>query len=342
MRCVAIARAAIDRGLVVRAFLDGDETAVDRLGSALPEAGRPLAWSRWTRATRACVTLIDLPGETHAAKLDWLHRLHATGSRSVLIDDLALLGRADLSVCPGLHHPSEAPTASRAGADRYLGGPGYVILGEAHRRLAPDLEKRRRSLLLSLGGADPHRVTPWIAPRLARILEESQVDHGIERREVVLGPAYHDPGDRTRDALTRAGWQVHRALPSDAMADAMARARLAVMGFGTSLGELAWHGTPHASVTHHPSDDVPARQLEDRGIGCHLGCARALDATRVETRFRRVLEDPDWQRRSARVAFEAIEGGRGVERLLDRLAERFGLQGGASRPAPGPSDRVAP
>jgi hypothetical protein len=92
------------------------------------------------------------------------------------------------------------------------------------------------------------------------------------------------------------------------------------MGFGTSLGELAWHGTPHLSVTHHTADDAWAQRLEARGIGRWLGHAAALDREVVTDRVARALVDRDWQTASASRAQAALEGGRGCERILDRLS----------------------
>ena len=101
-----------------------------------------------------------------------------------------------------------------------------------------------------MGAADPHRVTPRIAPLLDIVLKNSDVLHGITSRHVVLGPAFSDPDDVVRQSLTTSGWRVHRALDGPRMAKLMSEAKLAVAGFGTSLTELAWHGTPHVFVTH--------------------------------------------------------------------------------------------
>ncbi|MBY0401289.1 hypothetical protein K2X89_13405, partial [Myxococcota bacterium] len=111
-----------------------------------------------------------------------------------------------------------------------------------------------------------------------------------------------------------------RALEPAAMARRMAEARLAVMGFGTSLCELAWHETPHLAITHHDHDVAWAKLLEERGIGRFLGRAAALEADFVVERFAQAALDHDWQRASAARALDALEGGRGVERILDRLA----------------------
>jgi spore coat polysaccharide biosynthesis predicted glycosyltransferase SpsG len=202
---------------------------------------------------------------------------------------------------------------------RLLSGPRYAILSDVHRATSNRALQTRTKLLLSMGGADPHRVTPRIAPILRSALANSEVLHRIESCHAVLGPAFPDPNRSIADSLTRSGWQVHRALDSSAMARLMSESRIAVMGFGTSLTELAWHGTPHLSVTHHAADEASARSLEARGIGTHLGYAGNLDDAVIGARFRRAVEDPIWQHDSSRKAFDALEGGHGADKILDRL-----------------------
>lgn len=319
MRCAALASAADQRGWKLRAYIDGDRTARERWTVASGQTDIA-PWPRWQAKDAARLTFVDYPGDKEA----WLSRLRRSGTRVVVLDDPRYCDQADLTVCPALHHisspTSEARTTPIENPDsRMLFGPRFAILSEIHRTTPQCPLQTRTKLLLSMGGADPHRMTPRIAPVLESVLDNSEVLHGITTRHVVLGPAFDDPGDAIARTLADTGWQVHRSLDGADMARLMSESKLAVMGFGTSLTELAWHGTPHLSITHHRSDDVLARTLESTGIGVHLGYAGALDLAVVESRFRRALEDEAWQRASARTADHAIEGGLGVERILERI-----------------------
>lgn len=321
MRSGALAAAAARRGWRVRTFLAGDRVATERWQAAAPEASLH-AWSAWRASGSSPLTVFDHP----FAKTRWLAACRRDRTRSIVLDDVRAIGRARLTINPALHHLSldddesalESPEDDPASLS--LRGPRYAILSEAHRATAHRPLLERTTLLLSLGGADPHAVTPRIAPLLTEVLERPHLAHAIEDRRAVLGPAFADPDGRVAEALAAAGWQVERGLEPAAMARRMAEARIAVMGFGTSLCELAWHGTPHLSVTHHVQDEAWATRLEERGIGGWLGHAEALDPTRVAARFAQALGDVGWQIESARRALEAIEGGRGCERVLDRLA----------------------
>jgi len=324
MRCAALARALRRRGWKSLAYLEGDRTGAKRWQMASGQTTLS-DWSSWRAHDAARVTFVDHPG----AKQRWLSLLRQSDTRIVILDDPGYRERADLTICSALHHhskPFSTGTMSATSTEtsnenqdcRMLFGPRFAILADHHLATPRRPLRTRTKLLLSLGGADPHRLTPRIAPILASVLHDSDVLHGIETRHVVVGPAFTDAGTLARE-LEDGGWRVHLALDGLAMASLMSKSKLAVMGFGTSLCELAWHGTPHLSVTHHASDDAQAQGLEATGIGVHLGSAATLDPPLIASLFRRALEDESWQQRSSETARRALEGGLGVERILDHV-----------------------
>ncbi len=325
MRSGALAAAAVRRGWRVRSFLAGDRVANERWQAACP-ASVVVPWSAWRASASAALTLFDHP----FVKSRWIAACRRDRTRTIVLDDVRAVGRARLTINPALHHlrppiDSSAPDEEEENGEDdpsalVLRGPRYAILSEAHSATTARPLEERDALLLSIGGADPRAAAPRLAPILSTALARAGSETGIVNRRVVLGPAFEDPGERAARDLTRAGWTVDRALEPAAMARRMAEARLAVVGFGTSLCELAWHGTPHLSVTHHPSDEAWARALEEQGIGGWLGPATDFDPEFVAQRFAQALRDPDWARTSARRAREALEEGNGCERILDRLS----------------------
>ncbi|MEZ4278062.1 MAG: hypothetical protein R3F21_00385 [Myxococcota bacterium] len=320
VRSGVLAAAAHARGWRVRVFLAGDRVAEAHWRSSCPEACVS-PWSAWRASASAPLTLFDQP----FPKSRWLAACRADRTRAIVLDDPRPTPDARLTIHPGLHHLPNERSPHDADPDDdpaspTLTGPRYSILAPVHRETIHRPLADRDALLLSIGGADPHQITPRIAPILLRALAAHPSANALRRRIVVLGPAYHDPCGQIAADLAAGGWQVERALAPAAMARRMADARLAVMGFGTSLSELAWHGTPHLSVTHQPLDSPWAQRLEAHGIGAWLGDARALDPDFVAARFTRALGDEAWQGASAARARAALEGGRGCERILDRLA----------------------
>lgn len=350
MRSGALAAAATRRGWRVRSFLAGDRVASERWRAA--SAGSIVfPWSAWRASASAPLTLFDHP----FVKSRWIAACRRDRTRAIVLDDVRAIGKARLTINPALHHlrppidPDFPDEGDENGEDDpaalVLRGPRYAILSEAHRQTTARPLDQRDTLLLSIGGADPRSATPRLAPLLAAALARVGAESGITNRRVVLGPAFEDPGERAARALAAEGWAVDRALEPAAMAQRMAEARLAVVGFGTSLCELAWHGTPHLSVTHHPADEAWACALEEQGIGGWLGSAADFDAERVARRLERALRDHDWAATSARHAHAALEGGLGCERILDRLAliarepgatRRLSERDRGGRPAPRP------
>jgi spore coat polysaccharide biosynthesis predicted glycosyltransferase SpsG len=322
MRSGTIAAEAIRLGWQVRLHLEGDRRAAEKLAEA---AGSDaiFEWSRWPDSRAGGMLMIDIPGD----KSEWLERAEAAGMPAIVLDDDRHRDRARLTICPSLH---ARPTESA----RRIAGPRYVVLSRTHLETPSPPLAARNELLLSLGGSDPHRATLRVAPWIARLLDDPTIDHGLVTRHVVLGPGFRDPDFRAAGALRDAGWQVHRALSQAAMAQRMAAARLAIIGFGTSLGELAWLGTPHLSITHHASDDRHARRLEAYGIGLHLGYAPELAADTVLPKLRRGLVDRDWQCIGAERAASLLEGGLGARRIVAQL-EQIARSRGFDRLRPG-------
>lgn len=315
VRCATLAAAAQRRGWRVGGWLDGDDAARAKWQEL---TGRDVDGARadLSPRRRAGVVALDFP-ET---KPHWIERLAGRASPVLVIDDAGDVAGATWQLLPALHHGLDRAGEPDAGGGRprRLVGPRYAVLPDAHRRLGPDWTAPRTRLLVSLGGADPHRVGPALA---RRSIEVARVTDPTLAVDVVLGPAFADAGDVESDRLTALGAHVHRGPAMAEMARLMARARLAVIGFGTSLGELAWHGTPFVCVPHHDFDRAPARALEANGIGRLLATVADVraGAPEIDRRLAAALIDDPWLRESAARAHARLEGGRGIDRLFQIL-----------------------
>lgn len=329
MRSAALAAEAVRGRWAVEAFLSGDAEVHSLWRTAAGEM--PIhEWRAPIATAEPDLVVLDYPADKH----DWITRVDALGVPVVVLDDRGSLDAARLTVCPALHDPD----LERADL---LSGPRFSILSRPHLEERPTPPDRKRKLLLSLGGADPHGATLAIAPLIDRVLErmivEPGANHAFESKHVVLGRVFDgDAGAATR-TLEAMGWRVHRALDRSQMARLMSESRFAVMGFGTSLTELAWHRTPHASLTHHEGDRVPAERLEAMGIGRSLGWAGAIDPKTVETKLETALRDANWLEESAKRAFAAIDSGRGATQLMARFESLVRATRRANR-----SDQQAP
>ena len=306
MRSAALAEAALRRGSSIRIFFEGDPSARRAWRTASPQSEDiPLrAWSDYPAGPPSPIAFLDYP----TPKNEWIESIRRHGSHSVVLDDPRSVDRADMTINPALHHARTSPNAEAQ--SRSLDGPVYSILAEPHRQTKSPSWHSRTNLLLSIGGADPHGATPklgrWVSEVLASPSMAALSPLPFTHKHAVLGASFQDPEHCVRHALAEAGWQIHSALTPKDMAHLMASARLAIMGFGTSLTELAWHGTPHLSVTHHRFDIAHAESLELRGVGRHLGQAEGLDPAITKQRLQRGLADAKWQESSARTALSLI------------------------------------
>ena len=307
MRCAALARVAQARGHSVTALLNADEAAA----VAWREASRTKrieSWDALKRPLRLDGLVIDTRGDKRALLAECRRRKLP----SLVLDDRSALNEADLTICPALHEaPVETPT--------FRAGPKYSILSPDHQRPIQDAGPQDR-FLITLGGSDPHRFTETIAPVALRVLRSGgAAEAGLRRFDLVLGPAFRDPQAELARKLEASGWQVHRALPPAGMARLMKETRLALCGFGTALTELAMHRVPSLTVTHHRSDKAFALALEARGMARWLCYAGSPSSPALADRIDQALRDHAWRSESASRAFEAIDRGRGTDRILEEV-----------------------
>ena len=224
LRCAALAREALEVGLPVDFSLAGDAAARRVLQGELPE----LSIGSWRdgRGPRADVRWAIF--DTRRPLAPALDLARVAGARSLVLDRLDCADAADLTILPLLHLP-----ASRH--PRVRQGPRYCVIASTLRRALPRAAfESRRGLLVSLGGADPHGASSGVADALARALEELGPGARSDAVDLVLGPAFGARPALERSALAR-GWRLHRAPSRAAFGALLARARLAVLGFGTAL-----------------------------------------------------------------------------------------------------------
>ncbi len=305
MRGAAIAEAAQGRGLAVRVALWGDACAAEALRAELPgvaqapwRSARDLLGAPWVAFDTRREIALDLAAVRRA------------GGRSLVLDRLGYEDAADLSVLPALHAPPrEHP--------RVLQGAPWLVLSSALRALAgPVPEPPGRRLLVSLGGADPLGLTGLLAAPLSRGL--ARWPGPPPEVHAVLGPGFRQRA-RLGARLARAGWRVHEA-PSRRELLALARGSLgAVLGFGTSVYDLAFLGVPMLYLTHHAADREDAERLAGLGIGALAGEGPTFDAQRFEAALAGTLGHPGWRERAARRGRVLLGDGRGADRILDAL-----------------------
>jgi spore coat polysaccharide biosynthesis predicted glycosyltransferase SpsG len=240
-------------------------------------------------APQAPVAIIDRMAPTPATVVS---RLHAAGRRVVLVDDVGT-GRstADVVIDPPSGDPWPAP------ARRALGGFEHVLLRREIReaRDAP----RAKHVLLAIGGSDPAGLTPALTAAL--------VEAGVDVM-YALGPGYRgDPPRTGRPVPPELEWP-----------RALAAASLYVGGFGHSLFESAYLGSPAVSVV------FAQRHLGDATRFMRHGTAVVVDMTDGRTpepvvaTVCSLLDRPDRLDAMA-AAGRALVDGHGAERVAHAI-----------------------
>lgn len=307
MRCATIATEARARGLRVGFALRGDERAACALAHDLP--GIELA--DWHDAAAVVRDTRALVFDTRDAIGDELALARATGVRSLVLDRTDHFDAADWSVLPVLHAP-------RIVHPRVRQGGRWCVLSPAFRGLGvPPYPGERDGVLVTLGGADPLDLTSRIAAELREILCEPAAPASL-RADFVIGAAFAER-PRLEQELRAQGWRVHAPLSRRAMCALMSRARFALVGFGTTLCELAFMGVPALTLTHHESDLPDAARLEALGIARSAGFGGAFDPARFRDALRSSLFDSDWCRRASTRGRTLLGDGAGAGRIVDLL-----------------------
>jgi spore coat polysaccharide biosynthesis predicted glycosyltransferase SpsG len=310
LRSLEVAREAHARGMRVAMALRGDGPTRAIVRERCPaveiepwdapeDAARPAAW-----------TLFDTR-ESIAAELAAAAR---AGARRLVLDRSDHEDAADWTVLPNLHSPPCAhPRISR--------GAEWCIVAREIRAIASGPELPRDSVLVTLGGSDPHDLTSAILDPLAKALAA----HSIARVDVVIGRCF---GSREvgLQRVRELGWRIHFDLGRHEIGLLMRRAAFAICGFGISVYELACLGTPMVYLVHHDSDTDDAERLERKGVGLLGGGGSAFDAAKFQRRLEASTLSQTWRERAAKLARRHVGDGAGAVRIAERLCsalERF-------------------
>jgi spore coat polysaccharide biosynthesis predicted glycosyltransferase SpsG/RimJ/RimL family protein N-acetyltransferase len=218
---------------------------------------------------------------------------------SAMVDGAFGLRDCDLAVAstptdPGASRPYEAAWVLR--------GPKYLPLRRAVRDLAtqaPGAPGAAMRVLVVMGGADPHSLTPTVVDALGACGLPLEVD------AVCTPTTRADLDDRARD------WQDRLRVvePGPDLPQLMARADLVISAAGTSTWELASMRTPMALVLSVDNQRPGYAAMVAAGAAVGLGGVEDVqDRERTAGRLRDILVDHDRRRSLAARAAGVVDG----------------------------------
>ncbi len=216
---------------------------------------------------------------------------------------------AALVVVPYVH-------VAETGDARRLLGPRYFIFRKAFveaasrpRRIARDA----RRILVTLGGADPERLTPRVL-RAVRALADDAV-----MVRVVIGPRFpRDSSEQIRAAAAPLGDRCTLLAHDADIAAAMLWADLAITADGFTRYETAVTGTPSVTLELASSDAAINAVFAAAGTTLAVPNAASLAVSELVALVDPLLRDPG-RREAMSLCGKRLLDGRGLERLFAAL-----------------------
>ncbi len=311
-RCLSLAQALREQGADVL-FLVNDDAAIRSQIASVGFEAKPIAIDQdpdstvqWCNTLRPQAVVVD----SYRFEGPWFEALEPSTRCVIAIEDLA-----------NRHVPVEVVVVNctpdgdrrRPNAQHACGTPRYALLRPEfarpfERRISSDVKR----VLITVGGGDPHRLTP-------RLIEWTRHALGPVLLDVIIGPLFDDTvlsqlnGDHP-------GVTYHRQ--PEHMRDLMLSADLAISGGGQTTYELAATGTPTIAVQVVDNQEKNLNGLEAEGALVRVGDAadRSLEAQVIEA-LKRLAQNPA-ARASLSAAGRALVDGRGAERVARAILEQ--------------------
>jgi UDP-2,4-diacetamido-2,4,6-trideoxy-beta-L-altropyranose hydrolase len=263
-RCLALAHAL--RAVAVESFLllDRDDRALELTVAAGFQASQVPGGDDRRATVEYCERLgaDALVVDSYAFSSDDL-RVLGNGRAVVVFDDA---GDRELPVDVVINGGAGAGRLAYRGdpRTRYLLGPHYLALGPEFAEAAPrTIHDHVRRALLTIGGADPGRIT-------ARLVRGAIAGLGAITLDVVVGPLVEDVA-AIREAVRSTPGRVTLHESPKHLRDLMLAADLAITGGGQTVYELAATGTPMVAIRLAENQRLNIEAMQAAGVLDYAG-----------------------------------------------------------------------
>jgi spore coat polysaccharide biosynthesis protein SpsF len=190
----------------------------------------------------------------------------------------------------------------------------WAILGLNSNSLPPPKDAARASrptVLVAMGGSDPHRLTLRMAKALS-VLDQ------VFRVRFVIGTGMKD-AQKVARGLVALKINYETVEGADDLSIEYANADLALCAFGVSAYELAATGTPALYIALNEDQLASASAFADAGMGLSLGLAERVSDAEIARNVRWLLNKPNVRREMRNAALSLIDG-QGASRVAADLA----------------------
>jgi UDP-2,4-diacetamido-2,4,6-trideoxy-beta-L-altropyranose hydrolase len=246
---------------------------------------------------------------------EYQRKIREAGHRLLVVDDTAHLDYYYADIILNQNINAKELEYSCPSQTRLLLGSRYVMLRSefmAWRSRKRQIPEKVRHVLVTLGGADPDKVTLQI---IRFLMEASFSDIEVK----VVAGASNLNIDLLKEAVADKPFAIKILDNVQNMADLMAWADVAVTAGGITCWELAFMGVPVLIVVLAENQRLNAEGLAKAGVAIHLG-KRFLTAATLKRSLEQVIfHDGLWSQMSEKG--QALIDGKGSERVFNAMAQ---------------------
>lgn len=317
-RMVGLARALRDReGIAVRFALHGSEDAsipVQRAGFAVFKLDASSSLDALVESCRPDLLILDGREGPSRAELEKLKRGVAVTAVIDDGDERRLAG--DYAYYPPVPGANALDWTGSNALPRI--GWEWALVGLNPNALKAQVKMKdapaplRPTVLVAMGGSDPHGLTLRMAKALA------ELDQAIRIR-FVIGAGMKDAAAVAR-GLVSLKKNYETVEGADDLSTEYASADVAICAFGVTAYELAALGVPAVYLGLTPDHAASASAFADAGMGIALGVADKVPGEDVARTVQWLLNKPT-ARRAMRHAGLSLIDGQGAARIAADLAQ---------------------
>jgi spore coat polysaccharide biosynthesis predicted glycosyltransferase SpsG len=244
-----------------------------------------------------------------------LNMLRSLGSRTVLLDNVTEARmHADIVIYPSAVFENSLDWSGFRGKIYF--GASYVPIADSFIKAKTERKEPtdtlRKSILVTMGGSDPNRLTYRVVSALLGSKESMKIN-------VVLGPAF--PHDERLDAIERQGYDNIKFIRNCSdLSGIMAESHIAITALGTTLYELAYMGVPAIIISNYREDESDMRAFRKLGTALSLGYHEDVSADAIRTATEGIIADGNIREKMSRYA---VIDGQGADRIVSIIEELF-------------------
>lgn len=315
-RCLSLAQALRERGAGSQFLVNPDAAVQEQIRLAGFEA-RLIAVKRdsqetlhWCKALHASAVVVD----SYDFSVRWLEALEPRKRVVVMIDDLGDRDIPSHVFVVNCTPNAECLPPPDGKSVREWAGPKYALLRQEFAAKPPQRSHHRvERVLITVGGGDPHRLTPRLIEWTRRALGSVQID-------VVIGPLV-DETLVSRLNGHHGGVTYHRH-PSH-MRELMLAADLAISAGGQTLYELAATGTPTIAVRLADNQTRNLEGFERAGALVWAGDAADAELEQCVVATVQAVAGDVARRMQLSANGRRMVDGRGAERVATAILSRM-------------------